>query len=106
MPKVLVIEDDPSLRRMLRFSLRVAGFDITEITNDAEAVQLLASSSPEAVILDLFYRPAVFHSDAQIGDKSVSYSAGPHVISTENPGHRRATFCIGLRWQSRCGLLP
>ncbi len=53
MPKVLVIEDEPSVRRMLRFSLRDAGFDITEITTGAEAVQLLASSSPEAVILDL-----------------------------------------------------
>ncbi len=48
-----MIEDEPSIRRMLRFSLRDAGFDITEIANGAEAVQLLTSSSPEAVILDL-----------------------------------------------------
>lgn len=53
MPKVLVIEDEPSIRRMLRYSLRDAGFDIIELTTGAEAVQLLASSTPEAVILDL-----------------------------------------------------
>ncbi len=53
MPKVLVIEDEPSIRRMLRYSLRDAGFDIIELTTGAEAVQLLASGTPEAVILDL-----------------------------------------------------
>ena len=53
MPKVLVIEDEPSIRRMLRYSLRDAGFDIIELTTGAEAVQLLASSTPGAVILDL-----------------------------------------------------
>ena len=53
MPKVLVIEDEPSIRRMLRFSLRDAGFDIIELTTGAEAIRFLATSSPEAVILDL-----------------------------------------------------
>ena len=53
MPKDLVSEDEPSVRRMLRFSLRDAGFDITETTTGAEAVRLLATNAPEAVILDL-----------------------------------------------------
>jgi two-component system, OmpR family, KDP operon response regulator KdpE len=51
--RVLVIEDDLSVRRMLRFSLREAGFEITEASNGAEALRSLQAQVPEAVILDL-----------------------------------------------------
>lgn len=52
-PSVLVIEDDQSVRRMLRFSLRDAGFDITEVPKGGEALQRLNKQIPEAIILDL-----------------------------------------------------
>ena len=50
---VLVVEDDQSVRRMLRFSLRDAGFEIAETAVGAEAIQILDNRPPEAVILDL-----------------------------------------------------
>ncbi len=52
-PRVLVIEDDQSVRRMLRFSLRDAGFEITETPTGGEALQHLQRQVPEAIILDL-----------------------------------------------------
>ncbi len=52
-PRVLVIEDDQSVRRMLRFSLRDAGFEITETPTGEEALQQLQRQVPEAIILDL-----------------------------------------------------
>jgi CheY-like chemotaxis protein len=52
-PQVLVIEDDQSVRRMLRFSLRDAGFEIAEATTGKEALERLEARVPEAVILDL-----------------------------------------------------
>ncbi len=48
-----MIEDDQSVRRMLRFSLRDAGFEITETPTGGEALQLLQRQVPEAIILDL-----------------------------------------------------
>ena len=51
--RVLVIEDDQSVRRMLRFSLRDAGFEITEAPTGGEALQHLQRRVPEAIILDL-----------------------------------------------------
>ncbi len=51
--RVLVIEDNQSVRRMLRFSLRRAGFDVTEVTGGVEALCLLDKEPPEAVVLDL-----------------------------------------------------
>ena len=52
-PRILVVEDDQSVRRMLRFSLRSAGFDICEVTTGAEALKALQTQPSEAVILDL-----------------------------------------------------
>jgi two-component system KDP operon response regulator KdpE len=51
--RVLVVEDDQSIRRMLRFSLRDAGFAITEVVTGAEALQTLENDVPEVVVLDL-----------------------------------------------------
>jgi two-component system KDP operon response regulator KdpE len=51
--RVLVIEDDQSIRRMLRFSLRDAGFAITEVATGAAALQILEQDVPEVVVLDL-----------------------------------------------------
>ncbi len=31
-PRVLVVEDDPAVAKMLRFSLRAAGFDVAAVT--------------------------------------------------------------------------
>jgi two-component system phosphate regulon response regulator PhoB len=52
-PRVLVIEDDTGVARMLRFSLRNAGFDTSEVTTGGEALRILEQQPPDAAILDL-----------------------------------------------------
>lgn len=52
-PRILVVEDDQSVRRMLRFSLRSAGFEIFEVSTGAEALHALHRDAPEAIVLDL-----------------------------------------------------
>ena len=52
-PRILVVEDDQSVRRMLRFSLRSAGFEIFEVSTGAEALRTLQEDTPEAIVLDL-----------------------------------------------------
>lgn len=51
--QVLVIEDDRSVRRMLRFSLTDSGFEVDEVDSGAAAITRLESSVPDAVIVDL-----------------------------------------------------
>ena len=52
--KVLLVEDDPAVARMLRFSLRAAGFDVATVTAGAEALDILnEQGATDAVILDL-----------------------------------------------------
>jgi CheY-like chemotaxis protein len=51
--RVLLVEDDQSIRRLLRFSLWEAGFDIIEVVTGAEALETLENDVPEVVVLDL-----------------------------------------------------
>jgi CheY-like chemotaxis protein len=52
-PKVLVIEDNDAVARILRFCLREARFDITEVRTGGEALLILQRQPPAAVLLDL-----------------------------------------------------
>src|SRR5438046_2436049 len=51
--KILLIEDEPEIRRFLRVSLTERGYEISEATNGAEGLQLAVSKSPDVIILDL-----------------------------------------------------
>lgn len=50
---VLVVEDDQSITRMLRFSLKASGFTIAEVATGGEALIQMEKEPPDAVLLDL-----------------------------------------------------
>lgn len=53
-PKVLVVEHDAALARMLRISLRAGGFDVIDVADGAEALNILKQPEPtDAVIVDI-----------------------------------------------------
>jgi two-component system KDP operon response regulator KdpE len=52
-PLVLVVEDEPQMRRFLRASLISHGFDLVEATSGKEAVAAATARSPEIILLDL-----------------------------------------------------
>jgi two-component system KDP operon response regulator KdpE len=51
--KVLIVEDDTSLRRSLGSTLKLLGFDIGEASNGEEALMCLHTANYEAVLLDI-----------------------------------------------------
>lgn len=50
---VLVVDDEPRLRQVLRTGLIASGFAVVEAASGSEAVTLLQSASPELVLLDI-----------------------------------------------------
>ena len=50
--KVLVIDDEPPIRKLLRMGLSTQGYDILEAATGKASLQLLAQK-PDLVILDL-----------------------------------------------------
>jgi two-component system, OmpR family, KDP operon response regulator KdpE len=51
-PRVLVIDDELPIRKLLRMGLRVHGYDVIEATNGKTALELLGKT-PDIIILDL-----------------------------------------------------
>ena len=52
-PRILVVEDDADLRKILRLQLTSQGFDVTEAENGAIGFEQLKESVPDCVVLDL-----------------------------------------------------
>lgn len=50
---VLVVDDDPSIRRMIVAALRREGYRFLEAGNGREALDLMRSDHPDVVVLDL-----------------------------------------------------
>ena len=50
---VLVVEDDPNLRKLYRSLLREAGYPVIDVDDGLAALRTLESTRPAAVVLDL-----------------------------------------------------
>jgi len=51
--KILVVDDEPAIRRLLRNTLERAGYEIVEARNGKEAITTAAAEHPDAILLDL-----------------------------------------------------
>lgn len=72
--KLLIVDDDPLVGRMLRDGLAPLGFDIHEVTSTAEARRALREFDPDLAVVDLELRG---------GPSGVDLA---HVIHAEHPG--------------------
>lgn len=52
-PLVLVVDDSPDSRLLLRWTLTTSGYEVMEAANGAEALGLLRSARPDVVLLDV-----------------------------------------------------
>src|SRR5215213_5863003 len=53
MTNILVVDDDPNIRELVRVFLRDAGFDVSEAADGLEALATLATLKADMVILDV-----------------------------------------------------
>ncbi len=51
--RVLVVDDDPTLRRTLRINLRARGYEVEEVGTAHDALTTVADAPPDLVVLDL-----------------------------------------------------
>ncbi|HEU0131155.1 MAG TPA: response regulator transcription factor [Mycobacteriales bacterium] len=51
--RVLVVDDDPALREALTRALRLDGYDVTAVSNGLKALEAVATSAPDVLVLDL-----------------------------------------------------
>jgi two-component system KDP operon response regulator KdpE len=53
MKRVVVIDDDPHIRRLLRLSLEIKEFEVFEAATGFEGIQVLQACRPDILLLDL-----------------------------------------------------
>jgi CheY-like chemotaxis protein len=53
MKRILVVDDEPTIRRLVAEALREAGYRVDLAANGAEALQLMRRRLPHAIVLDL-----------------------------------------------------
>ncbi|MGB1539452.1 MAG: response regulator transcription factor, partial [Rickettsiales bacterium] len=50
---ILIVDDEPQIRKLLKISLEAEGYKTEECENGAQAIRLSASIKPDLIILDL-----------------------------------------------------
>lgn len=53
MTRILVVDDDAAILESLRRGLRLSGFDVDTVDNPTDAMQIIADSPPDAIVLDV-----------------------------------------------------
>lgn len=53
MPKILVVDDDPSVRQLVRDVLEIEGYDVDVVGDGASALLHVAGDRPDCVVLDV-----------------------------------------------------
>ncbi len=51
--RVLIVDDEPQIHRVLRPALNACGYDVLEALTGRDALKMIAAAAPDAIILDL-----------------------------------------------------
>lgn len=53
MTKVMIVDDEPDIRRLVSFSLKRHGFEVVEATDGLAACALAADERPDLILMDV-----------------------------------------------------
>ena len=51
--RLVVVDDEPSIRELLSASLRFSGFEVITASNGTEAIEVIVDSQPDLIIMDV-----------------------------------------------------
>ena len=52
-PRILIVDDEPSIRELLTTSLRFAGFGVRAVANGAQTISAVLEEEPDLILLDV-----------------------------------------------------
>ncbi len=53
MKRILAVDDEPHILRLVSFSLKAKGFDVVEATDGLSAVEMAESAQPDLILMDV-----------------------------------------------------
>jgi two-component system, OmpR family, KDP operon response regulator KdpE len=51
--RILVVDDEPAIARVLRVKFTLAGYDVISTTSGAEAIEMVRTNQPDIMLLDV-----------------------------------------------------
>ncbi len=92
--KVLLVDDDPKLLRLVEFYLRSEGFETISAATGAEALEMMRTESPVAVVLDLLL-PDISGTDL-LAEFQKNHPTIPVVVLTAKTDVEEVVECMRL----------
>jgi DNA-binding response OmpR family regulator len=81
--KVLVVDDEPYIQKILSFKLRLTGLEPVEASSGEEALKLVREAGPDLVLLDVSLTPGLTGFDVcRILKENPATSAIPVIMLT------------------------
>ncbi len=96
--RILVVEDDPALRRACQVALSKQGFSVQVAVDGQQALDILASDVPDVILLDLLM-PRVSGLDVLRRVRSAPATKDVPVVVLSNssrPDHKKETEELGI----------
>lgn len=87
--RILIVEDQSDVRRLLRMTLAPLGWDVHETGNGAEAMRITAELHPDVVILDVMLPGEIDGYRVCQAIKAAPDTAGAYVIILSARGQRQ-----------------
>lgn len=95
--KILVVDDEPSIARLVKMSLSVEGYDVKTATSGFEAMEELEQDKPDLMVLDIMM-PGMNGYEVCMEVKKKSHTKGIKIVfltARGNPGDAQQGFSIG-----------
>ena len=94
MKKVLVVDDDPIIIRLLYPHLRRAGFEVTVASDGIQGIQAALTTQPDVILLDLQMPAGGGAGVFEALQKNVRTSLIPVIFVTAVPGGEIREACL------------
>ena len=85
--KVLVVDDEPYMRRLLQHHLQRAGFETLDASNGREAVELAQRESPNLIVMDVMMAEMDGLTALKELKKSAATNSIPVIMITASAHH-------------------
>lgn len=88
MKRLLIIEDQPDIRRLLRMTLEDTDYQVSEATDGASGLALAIREQPDVVLMDIMMPGAIDGLDACRRIKAGDRTRHAKVVMISARGHR------------------
>ncbi len=93
MKKLLIMDDDPLIRSMLKMKLEDEGYEVEEASNGKEGMQCYKNNKPDVVIIDLLMPEK---EGVETIQELKEYSPDVKLIAISGGGRISAEICLAM----------